>query len=567
MCDEAGDVCVPVDCTDPDVDGDGHQAVACGGADCDDTDATVNPGVEEICDLAGVDEDCNPDTLGDTDVDGDGHVSDACCNGLSCGTDCDDSDASIHPAIGESCDGVDNNCSGASDEETPDAPLCPGGTCSGGRCAFRAFDRAIGSTGFNLVNSVDTDAAGNLYLAGIFQTGSDFGRGPQTNAYAASYSAEGVLRWVATFGGDAVFNARGIAVDDLTGHVYITAFIFGAAEVASESFSGASSSALIALDVDGAALWARHLPTTFNSGLLRGITVHDGDVYVAAGYTGSYDFLTGARAPTGLSDAYLQRYDRDGVVEAEMFLGTDGARVTVNAIAHDGMGRLVLGGSISGPADLGSGPEAPLGGAAFVYVVNESFERSWHTVVDSPRGDSILAVSATDTGIYVSGALGGEVTLGSDRLSPTALRAGFVAAYDPAGRYRWSRPLDVATGRLADDVEVIPSALASTDTGVALVGWFSGVVDFGGGGLSSTVDPMSPTPTFNGFQVRYREDGLHLSDRAFGGLGNQGVYDIALGAGGSTNIVGAFEGTIDLGSGVRTAPPDTGRGFVARIVD
>ena len=177
-CDEAADMCVAADCTVPDRDGDGHDAIACGGGDCDDEDANRNPGAAEVCDAAGVDEDCRPETLGDTDADGDGHISAECCNGAMCGADCNDDDALVNPAVGEVCNGVDSDCSGAVDDELPDAPLCPGGTCSAARCSFTRFDRVFGGDGFNFAGALDTDARGNLYVGGIFQPGSDFGGGP-----------------------------------------------------------------------------------------------------------------------------------------------------------------------------------------------------------------------------------------------------------------------------------------------------------------------------------------------------------------------------------------------------
>ena len=42
----------------PDADGDGYQDEACGGDDCDDSDATINPAADEDC-YDGVDNDCN----------------------------------------------------------------------------------------------------------------------------------------------------------------------------------------------------------------------------------------------------------------------------------------------------------------------------------------------------------------------------------------------------------------------------------------------------------------------------------------------------------------------------
>ncbi len=86
-----------------DGDGDGYLAVESGGDDCDDNDATVNPGAAEVT-YNGKDDDCNPATP-DDDLDGDGYVN---------ATDCNDNDPSIHPGATEIAnDGIDQDCDGS----------------------------------------------------------------------------------------------------------------------------------------------------------------------------------------------------------------------------------------------------------------------------------------------------------------------------------------------------------------------------------------------------------------------------------------------------------------------
>jgi hypothetical protein len=96
--------------------------------DCDDEDASINPGAEEVCD--GVDNDCSGavDDADDAleywpDVDGDGYGDDSAsawfCEEpsgyvLQAG-DCDDGDAAINPDGTEVCDGADNDCDGSTD--------------------------------------------------------------------------------------------------------------------------------------------------------------------------------------------------------------------------------------------------------------------------------------------------------------------------------------------------------------------------------------------------------------------------------------------------------------------
>ena len=109
-CNESAGTCAECE----DADGDGHEALHCGGDDCDDADPDRFPGAVEVCD--GDDEDCDPSTVGDQDNDDDGAIAAACCNGEACGGDCNDGDPAVRPGGTEICDGLDQDCDGALDE-------------------------------------------------------------------------------------------------------------------------------------------------------------------------------------------------------------------------------------------------------------------------------------------------------------------------------------------------------------------------------------------------------------------------------------------------------------------
>jgi large repetitive protein len=124
-----------------DADGDGHgdpavSELACEPPagwvstddDCDDADAAVFPGADEVCN--GIDDNCDgeldpPDRTWFLDDDGDGYgdalVSDSACAApegyVGDDTDCDDADAAVSPGATEVCNGVDDDCDDVVDED------------------------------------------------------------------------------------------------------------------------------------------------------------------------------------------------------------------------------------------------------------------------------------------------------------------------------------------------------------------------------------------------------------------------------------------------------------------
>jgi hypothetical protein len=176
LCDDLQQDCsalLPIDHLDS--DGDGQRP--CEG-DCDDGDPTVLTGApEQAC--GGVDEDCDG-TLhaGETDGDGDGWVpcGTDCAEGddsTLCLPDCDDLLADVHPGADEVCDGVDQDCDGAVDEGFDgdgdgflSAELCSAGLPQAGLDCDDA-DPTVHPSAADGPSAADQDcAAGNVWAGG-----------------------------------------------------------------------------------------------------------------------------------------------------------------------------------------------------------------------------------------------------------------------------------------------------------------------------------------------------------------------------------------------------------------
>ncbi|MFZ5445341.1 MAG: putative metal-binding motif-containing protein, partial [Myxococcota bacterium] len=155
----------------PDVDGDGYGAAAgspqsscravagkvTNNGDCNDANINVRPGVAEVCN--GVDDDCAGGVDNGlatqsyyVDADGDGFGRSGSAAVVSCGpvagrvansSDCNDASSAVRPTATETCNNVDDNCSGAIDEGNPGG----GGACSTGQSGVCAAGTLTCQTG------------------------------------------------------------------------------------------------------------------------------------------------------------------------------------------------------------------------------------------------------------------------------------------------------------------------------------------------------------------------------------------------------------------------------------
>ncbi len=100
---------------DADPDGDGFMADDVADVDCAPLDRSIHPGAHEFCN--GVDDDCDGVIDETFDLDADTYLADETdCRALGVQTDCDDTDATVHPNAVETCDGTDEDCSGRVDD-------------------------------------------------------------------------------------------------------------------------------------------------------------------------------------------------------------------------------------------------------------------------------------------------------------------------------------------------------------------------------------------------------------------------------------------------------------------
>ena len=164
-----------------DFDQDGYSDILCpGGDDCDDGDATVNPGTDNDNDGSDSCEDCNdgsdqqfpgntegwsdPSSCADfVDNDCDGFIDqdgvDLDGDGANACNDCDDSDPALAPGLTEVCDdGIDQDCDGSDQIGDEDGDGAASLFCGGEDCDDSDADRFPGNP--EICDGIDQDCSG-----------------------------------------------------------------------------------------------------------------------------------------------------------------------------------------------------------------------------------------------------------------------------------------------------------------------------------------------------------------------------------------------------------------------
>lgn len=280
----------------------------------------------------------------------------------------------------------------------------------------------------------------------------------------------------------------------------------------------------------------------------------DGSVVVVGQFEAGIDFGGAPLTSRGATDVFVVKLSAAGVRQWARTFGALGGSDDDAAygVALDSQGNVVVAGSFEGSIDFSSPTptteQLTSAGTsdAFVvkltsggdYIWSKRFGGNQVEVVHAVRVDSNDAIVIA--GEFESSTLdvGGVLLTNAHTGSTNDL---FVAKLDSLGTTSWA----AAYGDMADQcILSTPCANLAIDSSdsVVFAGGVFGTVDFGGGllvdagGSDAVVVKLSPT-------------GGHLFSQRFGDATDQHVSDVAIGPSGGVVITGAYEGTVNFGTG------------------
>jgi hypothetical protein len=421
------------------------------------------------------------------------------------------------------------------------------------------------ATAFGTITSAGTFSNGDVLIGGKFQ-------GTAMIAGSSAVSTTGVAGFFARLKADdgtvvwlnVLDNSNKITVDTATvdgsDDVIASGRFEGNATIGGSALKNLGQADIYVTKVHGSTGmpdWTVAIGGTGFDSVSGVIADANGDVLVDGDFENSIVPGTTAIMSKGARDVFVVKYS--GTNGAHLWskglggVATEGASAS-DAIAVDGSGNVVIGGTYTGTVDFGGGPRAASGSTSFIvklagtdggYLVDKTITNGGgiHVAVDSSGA------------MYAAGSFSGTLDLGG----PTSLMTSgssdadsFIVKYSIAGAYQWANHFG---NTQYDDV----TNLAVDANGAFLAGLFNGTEMFGAKSLSSA--------GFTDIFVVHLDGstGDALAALRLGGTNTERTDVVRTRKDRSILVAGDFVGFSEFG-GVAISSNGTGDGFVVLMM-
>ncbi|MCB1203141.1 MAG: hypothetical protein KDN18_02695 [Verrucomicrobiae bacterium] len=341
-------------------------------------------------------------------------------------------------------------------------------------------DRAYGA---------DTDAAGNIYVTGHFESadlevnGETLENAGDYDVFTAKFSPAGKILWVRTAGGEGYDYGHGLVVDG-SGDVIITGAIQGESKFGEVKIAGEEKGRAIfcaKYGPEGDLKWVR--TTSGVSGSGHGIAVDgEGNLYLGGNVSGTGSFgKVAIEAPTQAAFALKLTPAGEGIW-ASVIPGSHGA--LYHEITCDASGRVWGAGMFKGAVAVAGETFASSGekdNDGLIVHLDSEGRVKWARQLHGNGTDYCLGVATDGKGkVYVCGDFNADTELAGKALTTKGSGDIFLTSFDETGTLRWTQ---LAGGEKNDSA--YPLVFRAPDE-LIFAGAFSAPAVFGGHELKTS---------------------------------------------------------------------------------
>jgi hypothetical protein len=416
-----------------------------------------------------------------------------------------------------------------------------------------AWAKRAGGTGFDGAYSSATDPSGNTYVTGFYASASiTFGTTTLINAglkdiFIVKYDTFGNVIWANSIGSTGNEMGRSITTDAF-GNVYLTgqyespSINFGAITLTTTDTLGIY---IVKYDSSGNALWAKGAGGSIYDSSIDINTDTSGNVYVTGFYySPSMTFgavtLTNADSTGNSDDIFIIKYDASGNLIWGKGEGGNGPDVSTS-IATDASGNVYVTGWFSPPSiTFGTTTLTNAVGNTMYIVKYDALGNVLWAKKLLGAGRSSITIDAPNN-VYVTGEFfSPSITFGADTLTNAGGRDIFIVKYDDSGNEQWAK----AVGSTEDEKGY--STVSDAWGNVYVTGdYFSPSITFG---AITLINTNSTGNSADIFIVKYDASGNVLWAKGAGGGGGDYGNSATIDASGNLYIAGYFNSPAVFGA-------------------
>jgi hypothetical protein len=413
-----------------------------------------------------------------------------------------------------------------------------------------------------------TDAFGNVYITGFYDSPSiTFGtttliNGGNQDIFFVKYDPSGNLVWAKGLGSTG--NDRGLTITtDALGNVYIAGnyesptLTFGTTTLTNLSTNGFNDLFIAKFDASGNLVWAK---TAGNAGNESASSIKcdvSGNIYLAGSYesvsiTFGTTTLTNIETTGFFSDLFIVKYDASGNVlwansaggietDESYFITTDDSNnVYVTGWYSDDL--------IVGPFTLTSADSTGLGDV-FIVKYDTNGNVVWAHGYGNVGNDFGCSITTDNLGnIYLTGFYAASsITFGAFTLSSSAATNMFIVKYNAVGNVLWAQAAVSSGGSIGYCVTTDPSG------SVYVGGIFSSTfIEFG----TTTLTNVGSNGYSDIFIVKYDSLGNSIWAINVNGTGYDAIVGLTCDSFGNIYVAGHHLSTLAFGSTSLTSAGD-----------
>jgi hypothetical protein len=446
--------------------------------------------------------------------------------------------------------------------------------------------KQLGGIGEDNSFSVGLDAAGNIYLTGVYSAEVDFDPGSDTvnlvsassptSIFLAKYTASGDYVWAKGISTSGTVGGNGVSLAlDASNNVYVTGSFDGTADFdagsgTSNLVSGSSGNNVFFMKYDSAGdfIWAKSIHSIGAYDFAQGLTVDaSGNIVLIGTFSGIADFdpSGGTAYITAFDDytatTFMAKYSTSGsLIWAKSLEGNDaGSQSYPRSVKLDNLGNIYFSGAFNGTIDFHTGAGntnttvLASSWAGYLAKYTNAGNLSWVNVIDGYHslGVSGLATELDASGkLWLGGYFQGDPDFDPDvdsvflnREEGPQIQHGFVASYDANGDYLSAQIL----GSYGAGASVFILSTAQDATGnIYSTGRFEGSIDFDPGADSTILTSLSSE---NIFLTKFNALGNFVWAKVINGTGRGSGTSVAVDATGQIVLTGYFEDSLDFDPG------------------